>query len=174
LAARDDSLIVLLSAAAEVVDDFAEDMTVLRQEVLQLRAAMETRAPIAQARGMVMMRYGLSAESSFRLLLRWSRTQKVELRVLAVPLVSLGIEEGSMTNHCGRLAAAPVSRGIQDPPSRRSRHQRDVQRRSAGHGCGLGCFDMLRAYCRRNNLRLTDVANRVKSDPMRPRDLMTP
>ena len=106
LTAREDSLNVLLSATAEVVDDFADEMTVLREEVLQLRGAMETRAPIEQARGMLMMRYGLSADEAFRVLLRWSRTQKVELRVLAVALVSLGIDEGRVTNH--QPVSAPV------------------------------------------------------------------
>jgi transcriptional regulator with GAF, ATPase, and Fis domain len=35
-------------------------------------------------------------------------------------------------------------------------------------------FEMLRTYCRRNNLKLTDVANRVISDPSSVQDLMTP
>lgn len=35
-------------------------------------------------------------------------------------------------------------------------------------------FDMLRTYCRRNRLGLTDVANRVISDPMSVPDLMAP
>lgn len=34
-------------------------------------------------------------------------------------------------------------------------------------------FDMLRTYSRRHNLKLTDVANRVVSDPTSVRDLMT-
>jgi GAF domain-containing protein len=35
-------------------------------------------------------------------------------------------------------------------------------------------FEMLRTYGRRNNLKLTDVANRVISDPRSVHDLMTP
>jgi len=34
-------------------------------------------------------------------------------------------------------------------------------------------FDRLRAYCRRNHLRLTDVANQVISDPARIQELLT-
>ena len=35
-------------------------------------------------------------------------------------------------------------------------------------------FDMLRTYCRRNSLGLTDVANRVISDATSVPDLMAP
>jgi hypothetical protein len=106
LTTREDSLNVLLAATAEVVDDFADEMTVLRGEVLQLRAALETRAPIEQARGMLMMRYGVSAETALRLLLRWSRTQEVELRVLAFALVNLGVQEGIGANQVQLTPAA--------------------------------------------------------------------
>ena len=106
LTTREDSLNVLLSANAEVVDDFADEVRMLRNQVAQLRGAMELRAPIEQARGMFMMRYGLSADRAFRLLLRCSRTEGVELRVFAVRLVNLGIDEGRMTDE-----HAPAVRG---------------------------------------------------------------
>lgn len=112
LTTREDSLNVLLAATAEVVDDFADEMTVLRGEVLQLRAALETRAPIEQARGMLMMRYGLSAERALRLLTRWSRTQKVELRMLAIALVALGINDGPWDSHPGKPALPGPGRVI--------------------------------------------------------------
>lgn len=94
MTAREDSLNVLLSATADVVDDFAHELMLSRHEVAQLRDAMETRAPIEQARGMLMMRYGFPADKALHLLLRWSRAQEVELRVLAVALVTLGTKEG--------------------------------------------------------------------------------
>lgn len=94
MSAREDSLNVLLSATADVVDDFAHELMLSRREVAQLRGAMEARAPIEQARGMLMMRYGLPADKALHLLLRWSRAQEVELRVLAVALVTLGTKEG--------------------------------------------------------------------------------
>jgi hypothetical protein len=94
LTAREDSLTILLSATSDVVDDFADELRVSRDEVAQLRDAIESRAPIEQARGMLMMRYGLPADKALHLLLRWSRTQGVELRVLAVALVKLGTKEG--------------------------------------------------------------------------------
>jgi hypothetical protein len=94
LSAREDSLNVLLSATADVVDDFAHELMLSRHEVAQLRGAMQARAPIEQARGMLMMRYGLPADKALHLLLRWSITQGVELRVLAVALVKLGTKEG--------------------------------------------------------------------------------
>jgi hypothetical protein len=110
LVAREDSLFVLLSATAEVVDDFVDEMTILRGQVLQLRSAMDTRAPIEQATGMVMMRYGLSAESAFRLLVRLSKIERVELPVLAVALVNLGIDEGRVTHH-QQTPATPLGFG---------------------------------------------------------------
>lgn len=115
MTAREDSLNLLLAATAGVVDDFADEVTLLRDEVLQLRGAMETRAPIEQARGMVMMRYGLSADAAFRLLLRWSRTQGIEVRVLAVALVKLGIDEGGAAHHRQALV---VSSGVSGPAER--------------------------------------------------------
>jgi hypothetical protein len=96
---QEGSLSVLLAATADVVDDIVRDLPVSRDEVHQLRGAMETRAPIEQARGMLMMRYGLSPDEALHLLLRWSRSQEVELRVLAITLVSLGINEGRSTSH---------------------------------------------------------------------------
>ena len=35
-------------------------------------------------------------------------------------------------------------------------------------------FEVLRTYCRRNQLRLTDVANRIISDPTNVPDLSAP
>jgi hypothetical protein len=102
---QEASLSVLLSATAEVVDDIVHDLTVSRDEVAQLREAMDSRAPIEQARGMLMMRYGLSAESALRVLMRWSRAQRVELRTLAIALVSLGINDGPWDSHLGSSAS---------------------------------------------------------------------
>lgn len=109
---QEASLSVLLTATAEVVDDIVHDLTVSRDEVAQLREAMETRAPIEQARGMLMMRYGLSAERALRLLTRWSRTQKVELRMLAIALVALGINDGPWDSHPGKPALPGPGRVI--------------------------------------------------------------
>jgi ANTAR domain len=109
LSAQADTLIVLLSATADVVDDFADEMKMLREEVSQLRGAMEARAPIEQARGTLMMRCGLSADRALHLL-RSSRTQSVELRALAVVAVNLGIDEGRVGTH--GLAPGPAGPGL--------------------------------------------------------------
>ena len=124
MTAREDSLNVLLSATADVVDDFAHELMVSRDEVAQLRGAMETRAPIEQARGMLMMRYGLPADKALHLLLRWSRTQGVELRVLAVALVKLGTEEGRRNGYA--RAAAPLGPNRADVLTAGSSHTMDT------------------------------------------------
>ena len=108
---QEGSLKRLLSVT-DVVGDVVQDLMVSRDEVDQLRGAMETRAPVEQARGMLMMRYGLSADESLRLLMRWSRSQKVEIRVLAITLVSLGIKEGRSTNHQQNPALPGPSRAV--------------------------------------------------------------
>lgn len=118
------SLSVLLSATTEVVGDIVEDLMVSRDEVHQLRGAMETRAPIEQARGMLVMRYGLSADEALRLLMRWSRSQKVELRVLAITLVNLGTKEGRGTSHQQILSSPGPSRAT-DAAAVGSRVMRD-------------------------------------------------
>ncbi len=103
---QEGSLNAPLSVTAEVVDDIVQDLMVSRDEVHQLRGAMETHAPIQQARGMLMMRYGLSADEALHLLLRWSRNQRVEPRVLAMALVNLGIKEGRSDSN-QQIAASP-------------------------------------------------------------------
>jgi hypothetical protein len=59
---------------------------------------------------MLMMRYGLSADRAPHLLLRWSRTRRVELRALAVVAVNLGIDEGRVGTH--GLAPGPAGPGL--------------------------------------------------------------
>jgi hypothetical protein len=61
----------------------------LRREVEGLRHALATRAPIEQAKGMLMMRYGVSADVAFGLLKGWSSEYEVKLRTVAVVLVRI-------------------------------------------------------------------------------------
>lgn len=69
-------------------------MVVLRHEVEHLRLALTSRAVIEQAKGMLMLRYGLSAESAFDLLVRWSSHRNVKLRALAALIVEAGVRDG--------------------------------------------------------------------------------
>ena len=53
----------------------------------QLRTALESRAVIDQAKGIVMARQGCDADEAFKLLVRLSSTQNVKLRQVAALLV---------------------------------------------------------------------------------------
>ena len=68
-----------------------DEVAALRAEVGQLRQAMVSRATIEQAKGMVMLRYGLSADDGFMLLRRWSAQHQLKLRTIAEMLVRVGV-----------------------------------------------------------------------------------
>jgi ANTAR domain-containing protein len=59
-----------------------------RDELTQMRSALESRAVIEQAKGIAMERYGLRAEVAWSWLVRTSQNRNVKLRVLAEELVS--------------------------------------------------------------------------------------
>jgi AmiR/NasT family two-component response regulator len=63
----------------------------------QLELAMRTRAPIEQAKGVLMTRHRCTSEEAFKILVGLSQTQNVKLRVIAQNLVN-------------QLAAASVDR----------------------------------------------------------------
>lgn len=72
-----------------VSHDLPGDAEMLRAEVYHLRRAMEGRAPIEQAKGILMLRYGLDAERAFDLLVRWSNHTNLKLNVLAEALTKI-------------------------------------------------------------------------------------
>ncbi len=92
------------------------EIEALRAEVSHLRAAMQSRATIEQAKGMVMMRYGLSADSAFLLLLRWSCEQNLKLRLVAAAVIDHGRGEGD-----------------NPPQSESTSRLRDLHEGAAGH-----------------------------------------
>jgi hypothetical protein len=74
--------------SAEMHDASAEQMlAAMRSEVMQMRQALQTRATIEQAKGIVMARYGLSADSAWGYLVRSSQQRNIKLRDLAEDLV---------------------------------------------------------------------------------------
>jgi hypothetical protein len=75
-------------AEAQQCPDSA-DTAALRREVAGLHHALATRAPIEQAKGMLMMRYGVSADVAFGLLKGWSSEYELKLRTVAVVLVRI-------------------------------------------------------------------------------------
>lgn len=65
-----------------------DEVSQLRGEIKHLHDAMGSRAVIEQAKGMVMLRYGCSADAAFSALASWSQAANVKLRIVAAALVS--------------------------------------------------------------------------------------
>lgn len=60
----------------------------LQRENDQLREAIDSRAVIEQAKGALMLRFGLDPEAAFGVLRRWSQDSNAKLRVIADVLVN--------------------------------------------------------------------------------------
>jgi AmiR/NasT family two-component response regulator len=60
----------------------------LREELTQMRHALESRAMIEQAKGIAMERYGLPAKVAWSWLVRTSQNRNVKVRYLAEELVN--------------------------------------------------------------------------------------
>lgn len=59
----------------------------LEHEVEHLRQALVSRADIDQAKGMLMLRYGIDAGAAFDVLRRWSSQTNTKVAVLAQQLI---------------------------------------------------------------------------------------
>ena len=89
-----------------VVEDLLSgDVRDLQGEVAQLREALTNRATIDQAKGMLMARYGVDADTAFQILKRWSSVSNIQLRIVAEALVDIGVN-GLPTRH--------ISPGVED------------------------------------------------------------
>jgi AmiR/NasT family two-component response regulator len=66
----------------------------LETVVSQLQTALESRATIDQAKGIVMARYGCDADEAFRILARLSSNANVKLREIAQRLVEEAAANG--------------------------------------------------------------------------------
>ena len=76
---------------------------VLRRENQDLRDALSTQPVIDQAKGALMLRYHLDADSAFGLLVRWSQHANIKVRDLAQLLVD-SIVTGDLGSTDGTLA----------------------------------------------------------------------
>jgi hypothetical protein len=76
----------------------------LREENEQLRQAIRSRAVIEQAKGALMLRFGIEDSAAFAVLRRWSQDSNVKLRTVAETLVNLVCSEGSQTGEGHALA----------------------------------------------------------------------
>lgn len=84
----------------------------LRTEVTQLRQAMDSRATIEQAKGIVMCRYGIDADSAFQLLRRWSMETNVKVRIVALMLVDV-VAKGTVTTNLEAAVLAMIDAATQ-------------------------------------------------------------
>jgi GAF domain-containing protein len=89
-------LALLFALHAGVAFDNAQLFHDSRALIDQLRTALETRTVIAQAAGILMLRFDLKSEVSFEVLKRGSQTNNVKLRELATTLVHAH-EQGTLT-----------------------------------------------------------------------------
>jgi hypothetical protein len=86
------------------------EIETLRREVTQLRDAMASRAPIEQAKGVLMGAYGLSSDSAWAYLVRLSQQNNVKVREIADDMVKWASEEPT-----GRRPPEPEPRW--EPPT---------------------------------------------------------
>jgi len=91
---------------ATVVARHAAATLVLARKAEHLELALVTRQEIGQAVGILMERYGLSADAAFAYLRRLSQNGNVKLRDLAEQLRRTGrLPDDERTPACGRAAA---------------------------------------------------------------------
>jgi hypothetical protein len=88
----------------------AAELETLRREVTQLREAMSSRAPIEQAKGVLMSAYGLSPDRAWAYLVRLSQQNNVKVRDIADDMVKWASEEPT-----GRRPPEPEPRW--EPPT---------------------------------------------------------
>ena len=101
--------------------DAHDEVVALRREVAQLHEAMASRAAIEQAKGMLMLGYGLRADQAFAVLSRWSQTDQVKVRDLAERLTENTVASLTSAAHdatpAGAGAASPGPRARPRPPA---------------------------------------------------------
>jgi hypothetical protein len=95
--------------------DSTDESETLRHEVEQLRRALSSRADIDQAKGALMLRYGITSEQAFGVLVRWSQHANVKLRVVALALLqAIGGEPRPQT--APESVVAWVAENLRDKP----------------------------------------------------------
>ena len=67
----------------------------LRMENEQLREALDSRAVIEQAKGALVLRYGIPPDRAFAVLRRWSQDRNIKLRTIAEAIIAVSRGEGT-------------------------------------------------------------------------------
>ncbi|PWI18557.1 hypothetical protein DI272_33770 [Streptomyces sp. Act143] len=92
----------------------------LRNEVVQLRRAMQTRPAIDQARGILMATFAVSPEDAWNVLVRVSQNTNTKLHVLADELIGTAqdgrLPEGFRQQVTAILATLPATTSPPPPP----------------------------------------------------------
>jgi hypothetical protein len=76
-------------AANGAADRAEREIAVLRRENDRLRQTIESRAVIEQAKGALILRYGLDDGAAFAVLSRWSQNSNVKLHTIADTLINV-------------------------------------------------------------------------------------
>lgn len=92
----------------------AELVVELRREIEGLREAMESRATIEQAKGMVMLCYGLPPDEAFAVLARWSSLHNVKLWFVAASIARMA--QRAPLGDAGPVLARELTAELQAPP----------------------------------------------------------
>ena len=79
---------VLSRSAAMRITELSNALELLRSENAQLREAMDARAVIEQAKGMLMARHGCDADTAFAMLTELSRVKRRKVRQIASTIVT--------------------------------------------------------------------------------------
>ena len=83
----DDCVTTIDGYYLDLTEDFAEESEEYAQAAVE--ASTESRAVIEQAKGALMLAYGLDSDQAFAMLRWWSRNRNVKVRDLAVKLVEI-------------------------------------------------------------------------------------
>jgi ANTAR domain/GAF domain len=143
----DESLVRLYTAAAAAAIANARRYAEARRLAENLRRAIESRAVIDQAIGMLMATRGLDAETAFRMLARESQNTNTKLRDVAARIVNAARRPRSGPGGTGLRAPAtgtqPAAYGGDRPGRTAGTHrvgvrttgQRQLRRAQARGGC---------------------------------------
>ena len=97
---------MMFAAAASALLEDAQRMLELRSTASQLREAMASRAPIEQAKGIIMASMRCTPDEAFERLVKLSQRRNVKLRQLAVDIVAASSRAGPAdAPRTGRSAA---------------------------------------------------------------------
>jgi hypothetical protein len=98
---EDDSVTTIDGYYIDLTEDFEQEASArARTAVL---ASAEHRATIEQAKGILMLAYGLAPDQAFAMLSWWSRNRNVKVRELAHQVVTVG-QSGDMSSRDVRVA----------------------------------------------------------------------